>query len=156
PRGERPLALDRAVHLILDGAVDVEALAPAPSAVVERVASGGDRLRPARLEQPFPERSDLARHDAEQVRLEWHAEREREPPASIEDHLRLPPPRLLVPGELRIREALGHARLSDPQRVVRAERGHRTYVAELSDRRVPTLDGDRWCFQCPRSTTRHR
>ena len=77
PRGERTLALDRHVHLVLDRAEQVESLHPAPSEIEQREAACGDCLRAAGLEQRLGERTDLPRHHAEQVTLERQLERER-------------------------------------------------------------------------------
>jgi hypothetical protein len=66
------LVLDPAVHLVLHGGEDVEAERLAAAEVADGVGARGDRLRLGRLEQLLAHAPDLARHDAEQVRLHVH------------------------------------------------------------------------------------
>src|SRR5437867_13032991 len=94
---ERTLGLDRAVHLVLDRSVEIEAFVRAPAAVEECVATGGDRLGAPRFDHRFGKRPDLTRHDAQAVGLERQPVRERALAAGIEEHLERAAPGLVVP-----------------------------------------------------------
>src|SRR5438093_163214 len=87
---------ERERDLALDGAEDVEALARAAAAVVERVAARRDRLRSAGLDAILAQRADLAGHDAREVALERQARHEREQASRVDEHAHGAPPLAVV------------------------------------------------------------
>src|SRR5206468_10257844 len=112
----RALGLDRRIELVLDRAVEIEALVRAPPEVEERVAARSHRLCAPRLEQHVGKRADFAGHDAEQVGLERQTIGERELAARIQEPLERAAPGLAAPARAVVLGALRRIR-REPQRV---------------------------------------